>query len=40
MTPLGGRCDISHTRGGSGENKHPTTDRTPPQTHKTAPRID
>ncbi|ABE68616.1 gp47 [Propionibacterium phage PA6] len=22
------------------ENNHPTTNRTPPQTHKTAPRID
>ncbi|AII29033.1 hypothetical protein ACQ78_gp43 [Propionibacterium phage PHL070N00] len=27
-------------QGGSGENNHSTTNRTPPQTHKTAPRID
>lgn len=26
--------------GGSGENKHPTTNRTPPQTNKTGPRIE
>jgi gp47 len=26
--------------GGSGENNHPGTNRTPPQTYKTAPRID
>jgi gp47 len=26
--------------GGSGENKHPGTNRTPPQTNKKAPRID
>ncbi|AFT97867.1 hypothetical protein D294_gp44 [Propionibacterium phage P1.1] len=26
--------------GGSGENKHPSTNRTPPQTNKTPPIID
>ncbi|AKO60722.1 hypothetical protein OUROBOROS_44 [Propionibacterium phage Ouroboros] len=26
--------------GGSGENKHPGTNRTPPHMNKTAPRID
>ncbi|AFT97546.1 hypothetical protein P141_46 [Propionibacterium phage P14] len=28
------------SQGGSGENNHPTTNRTPPQTNKTAPRIE
>lgn len=36
----GGRCDLSHTHGGGGENKHPGMLKTPPQSHKKAPRID
>nr|DAP54674.1 MAG TPA: hypothetical protein [Caudoviricetes sp.] len=40
LDTAGGRCDLSHTHGGSGENKHPGTNRTPPQTNKTGPRID
>ncbi|AKO60229.1 hypothetical protein MRAK_45 [Propionibacterium phage MrAK] len=36
----GGRCDLFHMPGGSGENKHPGTFKTPPQTNKTGPRIE
>ncbi|AGI12946.1 hypothetical protein PHL112N00_45 [Propionibacterium phage PHL112N00] len=36
----GGRCDLSHMPGGVRENNHPGTFKTPPQSHKTAPRID
>ncbi|QHB37135.1 hypothetical protein PBI_P108C_43 [Cutibacterium phage P108C] len=40
MTQLGGDVIFLTPMGGSGENNHPSTNRTPPQTHKTGPRIE